>query len=280
MPDFTTSRLTDLLAQAQVETPHIPIHNFKILLAYLLDCSIPELLLIHDSLSPDQLIRYEQFTRRLSSGEPLQYVLGVAWFYGLELKVNPAVLIPRPETEGLVEIVLEHARWEASILEIGTGSGAISISLKTQNPQLCLSATDISASALDLARENAQKHGCDIFFEQCDLFPSTDVKYDLIVSNPPYISAQDYQALPAEIRDFEPAIALLADEQGLQFYRRILSEGKRYIHQDSKFCFEVGETQASQISHIASDLGFKTQIIKRDLCGKDRYMIIGCSTSA
>ncbi len=274
MTDCSNHLLTELLAQAQKDAAHIPLHSFKLLLSSILQCSIPELLLRHESLSPSQYDLYLQYASRLKTGEPLQYILGVAWFYGMELKVTPAVLIPRPETEGLVELVLSHAPKGSEILDIGTGSGAIAIALKTLNPSLHVHATDISEAALSLASQNANTLSAEVCFEQADLFPAATKLFDIIVSNPPYISARDYQCLPPEVRDYEPAQALLAGEEGLEYYRRVLQGAVDYLKPGGSIFFEIGETQAAQIRQMALELGYFSIETKLDLCDRDRYMQI------
>lgn len=175
-----------LLAEALAATPQPDASSVRLLLAELLDCSPVEIPLKGQvELSAESITRFWDWHARLQQAEPPQYILQKAWFYGLELTVNPSVLIPRPETEGLVELALGLLKPDAGILEIGTGSGAIAIALATHLPQAALLATDSSPAALELARRNALAHGCHIDFHLCDLFPDTRDSFDLIISNPP-----------------------------------------------------------------------------------------------
>lgn len=272
--------LSDLLKDLTQQATNIPLIKTKLLLSHIIGCSLPELGLIHKEISPSQLSLFYPMFQRLKRGEPLQYILGVAHFYGLELKVNANVLIPRPETEGLVELILQKAKTEARVIDIGTGSGAIAITLKKLRPDLDVYATDLSLPALQLAKENANIQATEVSFIHCDLFPSLNLKFDLIISNPPYISDSDYQLLPTEVKDYEPSSALLAEEHGVAFYRRILQIGKAYSLPHTQYCFEVGETQAEQITEIARMEDYTEVQVKQDLNARDRYMFIGENVKA
>lgn len=140
----------------------------------------------------------------------MQYILGKAWFWGLTLQVSPDVLIPRPETEQLLELALRYCAEEDTVLDCCTGSGAIALALKIQRPDAIVHASDISAAALEVARANAADLQLELEFHLCDLFPDNAVKYDLIVSNPPYVSQAEYEVLEAVVKDNEPASALLS----------------------------------------------------------------------
>ncbi len=266
--------LSELINSVRASNPAIPIHNYKLLLAHILSCSITELVLVYNQLNPDQYNTFIQMTQRLNAGEPLQYIIGSAPFFGLELIVNPAVLIPRPETEGLVELCLAQLSPKDRILDIGTGSGAIAIAIKVSIPSCHVSGTDISEAALQVASANCAKYSTGIDLYHCDLFPPEGGVYDLIVSNPPYIRIEDYNCLPMEVKDHEPVSALLAEENGLAFYRRILDRAKSFRSPKRLIAFEIGETQASDIAGIASQCGYKRIKVFPDLCQKDRYMLI------
>lgn len=243
------------------------------LLAGLLGCPPLELALRKDQeLEPGLEERFRACRARLLAGEPPQYILGRAWFYGLELELTPAVLIPRPETEGLVELALSLARPGQRVLDIGTGSGAIAIPLKKELPGLIVTATDVSAPALAVARRNAARHGCGIDFIQADLFPPGKISFDLIVSNPPYISPDEYAALAPNVRDFEPPTALLAGRAGLEFYHRILGQAKQRLAPDGILLLEHGQAQREDITALAAAHGFTRRIAQTDLAGRDRYL--------
>ncbi|MDZ4122203.1 MAG: peptide chain release factor N(5)-glutamine methyltransferase, partial [Candidatus Cloacimonadaceae bacterium] len=228
--------ISHLLSAVQNHFPAVPHHEIKLLLAHILKCSVTELGLLYTSITEAQNRQFHQFLTRLADGIPLQYVLGSTCFYGLELYVNPHVLIPRPETEGLVELALSDCPSGARILDIGCGSGAICIAMKHHRPDLHIQATDISPEALLVAKANALHHSCEITFFLCDLFPPELGSFDLIISNPPYIPRLEYENLQAQVKDHEPATALLAewngerDETGILFYRRILTGVKSYSH--------------------------------------------------
>ncbi|MDD2331764.1 MAG: peptide chain release factor N(5)-glutamine methyltransferase, partial [Candidatus Cloacimonetes bacterium] len=217
---------------------------------------------------------FGEYLKRLKDGEPVQYILVEAWFYGYRFRVDPRVLIPRPETEGLVELVIKQAGRKAKMLEIGCGSGVISVSLKLQRPDLKITATDISKDALELAIENARDHECEIDFVLGDLYAESTEKYDLIVSNPPYVSREEYAILDQEVAVWEPSLALLAGEDGTKFYRRILENATQYMNPGAKLFLEIGCAQAERVSALAVENGFTGTTLLHDLSGRDRYLII------
>ena len=228
-----------------------------------------------DLVSEETQIKIEDAVRRRSSREPIQYILGETEFYGFPIKVNPAVLITRPETELLVEKILTENSDIKSILEIGTGSGCIAIALKKLLPIARVTATDISAQALKVAQQNAEINKVEIDFIQSDLFQNIAGRFDLIVSNPPYIPPKEYENLPDEIRKFEPQNALLAKEDGVYFYCRILEQAKEYLNENGKIYFEIGHDQAERIREIALQNSFEQIEVFRDLNDFERMMRIG-----
>ena len=251
----------------------LPSTGLDFLLAGLLDCSVPALRLQHKrKLAPPQQASIRDALLRLEKGEPPQYILGKTWFYGLELKVDPRVLIPRPETEGLVKLALERLKPEARVLEIGTGSGAIAIALKKTGPNLSVMATDISSAALELARDNAFRHNCAIDFVEADLFPPGDFRFDLVVSNPPYISEKEYSELEPMVRDYEPRQALLAAEEGLEYYRYLFSGLPNQLNDGGLALFEHGALQRQSIIALGAEAGFECCLAKDDLAGRNRYL--------
>ena len=251
----------------------LPSSGLNFLLAGLLDCSVPALKLQHNrKLAPPQQASIRDALLRLEKGEPPQYILGKTWFYCLELKVDPRVLIPRPETEGLVKLALERLKPEARVLEIGTGSGAIAIALKQTGPNLSVMATDISSAALELARDNASRHICAIDFVEADLFPPGDFRFDLVVSNPPYISEKEYSELEPMVRDYEPRQALLAAEEGLEFYRHLFSGLPNHLNDGGLALFEHGALQRQNIIALGAEAGFECCLAKDDLAGRNRYL--------
>lgn len=263
--------LASLLAGAEPKLE--PSADLAWLLAGWLDCPVPALTLqLNRELDPARQALIRAGLLRLAQGEPPQYILGKAWFYGLELLVDHRVLIPRPETEGLVELALQLLEPAARVLEIGTGSGAIAIALKHERPDLALTATDISAAALDLARANASRHGCLIGFLAADLYPAGAGPFDLVISNPPYISAAEYGELETKVRDFEPRQALLAEENGLQIYRRLFARLRNHLADNGLSLFEHGFAQREAITALGAAAGFECCLAQDDLAGRNRYL--------
>jgi len=249
-------------------------NNVLLLLADAMCCNHLELLSKHDFITSEQHGVFEKNLARLLAYEPLQYILGEAWFYGLRFKIDPSVLIPRPETEGLVKLVLDNLKDRSVVLDIGCGSGVIAVSLKHLFPSLVIHACDISPSAIKVAKQNDLDHNCDVEFHLCDLFPDINIKFDAIVSNPPYISEVEYDRLPPWIRDHEPKLALLAEEDGLIYYRKILELASQYLHPGGSVYFEIGAGQGEGIVQLAHELGWKHYRLGKDLNGYDRYLHI------
>ena len=193
-------------------------------------------------------------------------------FFGYPIFVDRNVLIPRPETELLVEKILNENLEARKILEIGTGSGAIAIAIAKNLFQAKITATDISEKVLQVAEKNAIENKVEINFINSNLFENISGKYDLIVSNPPYISKTEYEKLPSEIQKFEPKKALIADENGLFFYKKILAKAKDYLTKNGKIYFEIGLDQAERIKEIALINGFKNIEVCEDLNGFDRII--------
>lgn len=211
--------------------------------------------------------------RRLNK-EPLQYIFNRVNFFGYNLYVDENVLIPRPETEYLVDRIINENRDINSILEIGTGSGAIAIALKKSFPQSNVIATDISDNVLSIAKQNAANNEVKIDFIKSDIYENVTNNFDIIVSNPPYISAAEYETLDKEVKKYEPEIALKAPENGLYYYKSILNSAKKYLKQGGKVYFEIGYKQAEEIKEYALTKGFQKIEIDKDLNEYDRYMKI------
>jgi release factor glutamine methyltransferase len=210
----------------------------------------------------------ESLLQRREQHEPLAYILGYREFFGRRFSVNPSVLIPRHETEILVEQTLLHTSESLGVLDIGTGSGCIAITLKLERPSWNIEAVDISEAALQIAERNAEELGVDVIFTRADIFSASQgKKFDLIVSNPPYIG--DEEPLPSEVKDFEPTTALFAEEQGLAIYRQIANEYDAYLNPGGKLILEIGQTQGAALRAL-----FPTAEIVRDLDGNDRVAVI------
>ena len=211
--------------------------------------------------------------RRRIKGEPLQYILGCQEFMGLEFKVSRDVLIPRPDTEILVEYILEkYSQRGMMALDIGTGSGCIAVSLACCNRRAYVKAVDISGSALDIARFNADSHGVSgrVSFMRADAF-SLDIKgrFDVIVSNPPYIETDVIPTLDSVVKDYEPLRALDGGADGLMFYRTITEKAPSLLNDSGMLAFEIGYNQAEAVTSLMEKDFFNIEITK-DLNGNDR----------
>jgi len=238
-------------------------------------------------LNKEQSVFLSNVLKQRINGRPLQYILGKADFFGLEFKVSPDVLIPRPETEILVEAAVKYAktsRGELKILDLGTGSGCIAIALAKLLPQAQITATDISSEALEAAKENARLHQVSerINFVQADLFPVQHLTplpdrqagstYDLIVSNPPYIASGEIARLQPEVRQ-EPRLALDAGIDGLDFYRRIIPQAGAYLKSGGHLLMEIGLGQKEKIEKIFQNQpNFEIIEVIKDYSGIDRIM--------
>ena len=209
--------------------------------------------------------------KRLENGEPVQYIVGDVDFFGYTFKVDKRVLIPRFETEGLVEIALKYLSDGDSIIDLGTGSGCIAITLKKKLPNSSIDAVDISSDALDVAKGNAKLNNVDINFYNGDML-CTNKKYDCIISNPPYIP-HDEEVMDI-VKNNEPNNALYADNNGLYFYEEILKKSKDYLNEEYYIFFEMGYNQGESIKEIALKYLDCNVEIKKDLQGFDRYVII------
>ena len=211
----------------------------------------------------------------LKEGFPIQYLIGYVNFYGNKITVNKNVLIPRYETELLVEktlIYINEMFDKPKILDIGTGSGAIAISIR-KNINCEMYASDISKEALEVAKENSTINETEINLINSDIFSNISEKYDVIISNPPYIS-RDEEIMEC-VRKHEPNIALYAEDDGIEFYRNILKESKEYLKNKFLISFEIGCTQAARISNIAHDIYPDAKIlVEKDYSQKDRYIFI------
>jgi release factor glutamine methyltransferase len=219
--------------------------------------------------------RFRAMIARRQAGEPVQYIVGTQEFWGLELQVTPAVLIPRPETERVVETVLAQVSRDADLrlADVGTGSGAIAIALAKELPNARIVATDVSAAALQVARENARRHGVAdrIEFVECDLLlAQLQNHFDVIASNPPYVAEVDRETLAREVRDFEPAQALFAGADGLEIYRRLVPAAQAALKPGGWLVMEMGAVQADTLRKILAD--WKSLEIKRDLAGIERVV--------
>ena len=213
--------------------------------------------------------------QQLAAHRPAQYIIGHADFFGMQLTVDERVLIPRPETEELVELILaENPEENLKVLDIGTGSGAIALALAKNRPDWSVTAVDISQDALDLATENAKVQNIQIFLKKSDCFTEISEKYDIIVSNPPYISRKDESEIGLNVLHSEPHLALFADEDGLAIYRRIAEGAKEYLKNGGKVYLEIGYKQGQSVSDLfRKHLPEKRVRTLKDQFGQDRMVV-------
>lgn len=203
---------------------------------------------------------------------PVQYITGKQEFMGLEFVVSDACLIPRQDTEILVEEVMRHLQDGMSLLDMCTGSGCILLSLLHYSNDCIGTGADISKDALDIAKENAQKLCLEAEFIESDLFDQIRGKYDLIVSNPPYIQSDVIMTLDSEVKDHEPILALDGDTDGLSFYRRITKDAKKHLVRGGMLFYEIGYDEKNEVMSIMQDEGFHDITCVKDLSGNDRVV--------
>jgi release factor glutamine methyltransferase len=228
---------------------------------------------VEEELSGGQEANYTALVSLRSKGEPIQYITGETEFYGLPFLVTPDVLIPRPETEHLVEMVIElAARFEQPrIVDVGTGSGAIAVALAHKLPQSRIAATEISSQALVVAEENAKRNGAFVRFLQGDLLaPLDDERFEIVVSNPPYVPNGDRATLSVEVREYEPAVALFAGDDGLDVYRRLIPAVFGALISGGYLALEIGYGQSMAITELLANAGFEQIEFMPDLQGIPR----------
>lgn len=225
-------------------------------------------------LKPEEIVRAHSLLARRTQGEPLAYILGYREFMGRRFEVNPSVLIPRTETEIVCLHALEFAQKTSAqtALDIGTGSGCIAITLKLELPDLTVSATDISIEALTVAQKNADDLGAAVDLNHANLFPDPHSKYDLIVSNPPYIG--ESEELTSEVREYEPSVALFADDGGHAIYKRIIQECGHRLNPGGHLILEIGDGRLEYLRQIAEEHSWNVSEIRDDLDGNPRSMAL------
>ncbi len=253
----------DFFRKRGIDSPRLTI---ELMLAHLLKLTRFDLYLQFDRpLKEEELVKLREMVKRRANREPLQYILGVAHFYKREYAVTPAVLIPRPETELLVEESLRRAP-SLRCLDIGTGSGCIGITVALERPETEVVAIDASDDALEVARINAERLGArNIVFRQIDIFDDQAMSeigsFDMIVSNPPYIPAVEISALEPEVREHEPHLALTDFDDGLRFYRRMLELFPRLLRSHGNVFLEVGHGQSRELRKIFQQGGYGVDIL-------------------
>lgn len=225
----------------------------------------------HSPIPEDKYIDYMDQVKKRGSRYPLQYITGTQEFMGIEFKVSEDVLIPRQDTETLVEEVLRVCQGK-DVLDMCTGSGCIIISLALLGKPNKAIGADISVDALRVAEENARKHKVKVDFYHSNLFDNISEEYDIIVSNPPYIPTQDIEELMPEVKEYEPHHALDGDRDGLKFYRLITLAAKKHLKESGYLFYEIGYNQGTLVRDILLKEGFCDITIKKDLSGLDRVV--------
>jgi release factor glutamine methyltransferase len=264
---------TDFFEEKQVKSPRFSI---EWLLAHVLSIKRLDLYLEYDRpLSSEELELLRPLVKRRAAHEPLQYITGETDFHTVKIKVKSGVLIPRQETEQLVDWILEqfHDKEELKVLDIGTGSGCIPIALKNARPSWQIFATDISEEALTIARENAHYNEVDISFLKDDLFQThslNDHVFDLIISNPPYIHPEEKKSLDNEVKNFEPELALFC-ESTQKMYQALETLSSNFLAQSGTVFLELHENHSQEVLHIFQESNWSANI-KNDYEGKPRFL--------
>jgi release factor glutamine methyltransferase len=269
---------TGRLARAAIESARL---DAELLMAAAARTSRAAVIIGAAEIDATVLERFERMVARREAREPLAYIVGHREFFSLEFEVCPGLLVPRPETERLVETALDflNGRLSATILDIGTGSGAIAIAIAKNAPAVRIVALDISKVSLEVAARNARRHRCAdrITFLHGDCFAALDAArygspFDLIVSNPPYIAEAEFATLAPEVRDFEPRIALAGGRDGMGFYRRIAAGLSRWLGRDGEVMLEVGAGQVDAVEAMLRAAGCLAGVRVRDLSGVERVV--------
>ncbi|WP_264547930.1 peptide chain release factor N(5)-glutamine methyltransferase [Flavobacterium sp. N2820] len=254
---------------------------FFILTEYLLHLKRVDVALNPDfEISDAAIEKWNAFLVELQQEKPIQYITGEAWFYGLRFEVNENTLIPRPETEELVEWIIESQKSKVQsqkleILDIGTGSGCIPISLKANLPQANVSAIDVSEQALEVAKINAVSNNVEVNFIQANILEVEDLNqhFDVIVSNPPYVRNLEKQEIKKNVLDYEPHLALFVeDTDALLFYRKIAQLALKNLSPNGLLFFEINQYLGNETVELLENLGFKNIELKKDIYGNDRMI--------
>lgn len=249
----------------------------KLLLTQVFGMSVIELYAGKDnSFSANEQKQLDDILIRLQKYEPVQYIIGVEDFYGLTFEVDPNVLIPRPETEELIDwIVQENKSAGLRVLDVGTGSGCIAVSLAKNLEDAEVTAWDISEGALQVAARNCRRNGVDVRLEQKDILQlsSSDRQFDVIVSNPPYIAMKEKADMEANVLDWEPGLALFVPgEKPLLFYRKISELGLEMLKPGGRLFFEINRAYGKQVVQMMSALGYRNIELKKDISQNDRMI--------
>jgi release factor glutamine methyltransferase len=267
-------RTTDYLRKAGLETPRLDV---ELLIGHALGFSRTQLYLQFERpLAEDELAKLRPLVRRRAQREPLQYILGEVEFLGLRLKVDRRALVPRPETEELADLLVRRFS-PRRILDLGTGTGALALALASAFPEAEVTAVDRSSDALSLARENSAVLGLErVMFLESDWFsqiPPGRRPFDLVVSNPPYLTEEEWETAQPEVREFEPRQALVAAGSGRADLERILRETPQHLLEGGWLALETGVAQHAALFKVAEEAGFSTSESLRDLSGRERFFL-------
>lgn len=230
---------------------------------------------MEEEIPAEKEAEYKEKIQLRANRIPLQHITGKAYFWGLEFFVNEYVLIPRFDTEVLVEAVLQKLKGNERILDMCTGSGCILLSLLSEKKGCTGVGADISKDALAVAKKNANDLQIQATFVETDLFEHITEKYDIIVSNPPYIPTKVIETLEAEVKLHDPMLALDGMEDGLYFYRKIIEQAGSFLNEGGSLCFEIGHDQGVAVSELMRDAGYEDVVVIKDLSGLDRVVTGG-----
>lgn len=265
-------------AKSLLESKNLDSNAAQLLMEHITQKSGATLLAdLREPLTSAQHTAFWNKTEELLTGKPVQHIIGSEQFYGLSFEVNEHVLIPRPETEELVLGALERSRkilGKCRVADIGTGSGAIAIAFKKERPEAFVAATDISESALKVAKRNAKRNGVEVDFRHGNLTePIEDEKWDVVLSNPPYIAWEESAEMSATVLDFEPHSALFAEDDGLFFYKQLAEKLPPLMNSQSIIGVEIGYLQGAAVSELFQKSFPKARVsILKDVNGKDRMI--------
>jgi release factor glutamine methyltransferase len=266
--------LKDLMTTIRKEFPEITTGDASLILSDILDIPKLELLLRGNrETTPEETAETLRAFQRRTKGEPIQYITGKAYFRNLALKVGPGVLIPRPETETMVDIAIEVAPPNPKICDLGTGSGAVAIAMATEIKGASVAAVDISPKALEYTRKNIYENNAEnIRTIQADLLkPFKKNQFDIITANLPYVSDCLFEQLPREVREFEPETALRAKENGLELIRKTAETAPPILNPNGTVIFEISPEQTNDTLEILKSARFEETEIRKDLAGKNRF---------
>lgn len=271
--------ISEIKSELNNQYPNTEIESFiSLIFENLFNYSRTQIHLNQDTLiSHENYLEIKKILSRLKDWEPIQYIIGFADFYGLKFKVNTSVLIPRQETEELVDwIIHENKKKALHVLDIGTGSGCIAISLAKNLVNSTVKAYDISQNALSLAMKNAEINSTEVIFTLVDILDKnkwSDSKFDIIVSNPPYVRDSEKTLMQKNVLDYEPQLALFVpDKNPLLYYKKISEFATKQLNKHGKLYFEINESYAKEVAEILKENNFSDLVIKKDLNGKDRMI--------